>query len=319
VVVVRNGLAWPASPFCFSSRRAWSSNDTCVVEQRYVRGRSTRRGGFACETWRVRVRDVAGSRARRGGFACRSPGYRVDLFVHIAPSRAGARVVRRWCTCWVCVVTPPCTTGRCAGSPWSSYHGRRHPVRDRSGWCRRWPRVRGAHGLDVPAAAIGCGIDGLCTLPSRPVHVPSCASGGGRGPLWTLPDVAMDLVRRHLGHCRPWLWTLSGATLDIVRRHLGHCPVAVGRSHGRVLSSSAYRLPSATLRAGRTTSLLRRSPYLAIPSNSSATPHENPGTTSPPSSMSVSRSHRTGELLATIITVRRAGSTTQISGVPHAR
>ena len=59
--------------------------------------------------------------------------------------------------------------------------------------------------------------------------------------------------------------------------------------------------------------------YLAIPLNSSVTRQENPGTTVPPSSMSVSFSNRRDALLATTITVRRLGSTTQTSGVPLTR
>ena len=218
---------------CRDERACLASEPRAVVHPD-VRGRSTTRGGIACEVSRVHVRGLAGWRST-------SPGYRVDLFVHIAPSRAGARVVRRWCTCWACVVTPPCATGRCAGSPWSSYHGRRHPVRDRSGWCRRWPGMRGAHGLDVPAAAIGCGIDGLCTRPRCPVRVPSFASGGGRTSLWTLPDAAMDTVGRRPGHCPAPLWTLSGATVDIIRPRLDIAGCRVGHYPAPPWSLSSLR------------------------------------------------------------------------------
>ena len=299
-----------------------------------MRGRSTIRGGFACETWRDRVRDVAGSRARSPGFTCEV--WRVGV-----SSLPGIALTSSWTSRRVGRVRVSYVAGARAGRAWSRLHARRNVVPGHRGHRTTVGVTRSAIDRDGVVDGPGCGVLTGWTYPPPPLAAVSTACAHGRAALfpcsparrvpvvgryghcrtslWTLPDVAMDLVRRHLEHCRPWLWTLSGATLDLVRRHYGHCPVAVGRSHGRVFSSSAYRLPSATLRAGRTTSLLRRSPYLAIPSNSSATPHENPGTTSPPSSVSVSRSHRTGELLATIITVRRTGSTTQISGVPHAR
>ena len=59
--------------------------------------------------------------------------------------------------------------------------------------------------------------------------------------------------------------------------------------------------------------------YRATPSKSSATPQLNSGSTAPPSSRSPSRTQRGGASLAMIITVRRTGSTTQMSEVPHAR
>ena len=124
-----------------------------------MRGSAATRGGIACEVSRVGVSSLPGWRAR-------SRGYRVDLLADIVSSGAGAQVVRRWFTCRASVVTHPCVTECGAGHPWSSYQGRRDPVRDQSGavvdrqgrrcwrgWTYQWPP------LDMASTACAHGCD----------------------------------------------------------------------------------------------------------------------------------------------------------------